>query len=115
MTINHEEHQMRRFTIALVVATVVCGTARGADRPIVHHGWPYAARQLPAGLPRPHYDFRTTISYGAPYPYRRPVVVVAPVYVPVPYVPVLIDAPPFPYEFDDWDSVPYVCGAYGYC
>jgi hypothetical protein len=109
---------MRRFTIALVVATVVCGTALGADQPVVRHSRPYAARQLPAGLPRPHYDFRTTISYGAPYPYRRihvyepPVVVVTPVYLPVPYIPVLIGAP---YEYDDWDRMPYACGVYGYC
>jgi hypothetical protein len=108
---------MRRFTIALVAATVVCGTALGADRPVVRHGW-HAARQLPAGLPRPHYDFRTTISYDAPYLYRPrvpiyepPVVVVTPVYVPVPYVPALIGAP---YEYDDWDSLPYACGVYGY-
>ena len=113
---------MRRFTIALVAATVVCGTALGADRPVVRHGWPYAARQLPAGLPHPHYDFRTTISYGAPYSYRqrahvyeRPVVVATPVYVPVPYAPVFVGAPLLPYEYDDWDSLPYACGVYDYC
>ena len=27
---------------------------------------------LPPGLPRPHYHFRTTIIYAAPYRYRRP-------------------------------------------
>jgi hypothetical protein len=112
---------MRRFTIALVAATVVCGTALGADRPVIRHGWPYAARQLPAGLPRPHYNFRTTISYGPPYPYprayvyERPVVVATPVYVPVPYAPVFVGAPLLPYEYDDWASLPYACGVYDYC
>jgi hypothetical protein len=114
---------MLRFTIALLVATVICETALAADRPLVRHGWSYAARQLPAGLPRPHYNFRTTISYGAPYPYRRafyayerPVVLVTPVFLPVPYVPVLTGAPVVPYEeYDYWDRLPYACGVYGYC
>jgi hypothetical protein len=113
---------MLRFTIALLVATVVCETALGADQPVVHRGWRYAARQLPAGLPRPHYNFRTTISYGAPYPYRRkfyaderPAVLVMPVFVPVPYLPVLIGAPVIPYEYNYWDRLPYACGVYGYC
>jgi hypothetical protein len=113
---------MLRLTIALLVATVFCETALGADRPVVHRGWRYAARQLPAGLPRPHYNFRTTISYGAPYPYRRkfyayarPAVLVMPVFVPVPYVPVLFGAPVVPYEYNYWDRPPYACGVYGYC
>ncbi len=40
---------------------------------------------------------------------------VIPVYVPVPYVPVLIGAPVIPYEYDYWDRLPYACGVYGYC
>ncbi len=111
-----------RFTIALVVATMTCGTAMGADRPLVRHGRSYAARQLPAGLPRPHYHFRTTISDRAPYSYRRrfhayerQAVPVTPVLVAVPYVPVLIGPPLAPYEYNYWDRLPYACGVYGYC
>jgi hypothetical protein len=113
---------MLRFTIALLVATVICETALAADRPLARHGWSYATRRLPAGLPRPHYNFRTTISYGAPYPYRRkfyayerPAVLVMPVFVPVPYVPVSISALVVPYEYNYWDRLPYACGVYDYC
>ena len=34
-----------------------------------------AASQLPAGLPRAHYKFRTTIAPATPRPYARPVYV----------------------------------------
>ena len=66
---------MLRFAIALLVAIVASKTAESADRTVNRHGshgWPRTAAILPAGLPRPHYNFRTTISYGAPRVYRRP-------------------------------------------
>jgi hypothetical protein len=96
---------------------------------------------LPPGLPRPHYNFRTTISYDAPYPYRRayahPAYVYETeevrftrVYAEVPYLPPLIGVP-LPgydgsaYRFGGpyyggpyvpyWDRLPYACGVYGYC
>ena len=134
---------MSRFTIALLVAIAASGTAEGADRAVIRHGWHRTAVILPPGLPRPHYNFRTTISYDAPYPYRRsyarPVyvdetaeVLFTPVYAEVPYLPPLIGVP-LPgyygsgYSFDYqgpyyggpyvpyWDRLPYACGVYGYC
>jgi hypothetical protein len=84
---------------------------------------------LPAGLPRPHYHFRTTISYDAPYLSRRrhldrfdgyapPEVWLAPLYVGIPYLPVVIGAPWLPVysglsEIGYWDPLPYC--VFGYC
>ena len=134
---------MSRFTIALLVAVAASGTAEGADRAVIPHGWHRTAVILPSGLPRPHYNFRTTISYDAAYPYRRSYarsvyvdetaeVLFTPVYAKVPYLPPLIGVP-LPgyygpgYRFDYqgpyhggpyvpyWDRLPYACGVYGYC
>jgi hypothetical protein len=123
---------MLRWTVAIFFAGLAVQPALAADQPPSHHVRHRAAVMLPAGLPRPHYHFRTTISYDAPYLARRrhldrfdgyapPQVLVAPVYVGVPYViPVLIGAPWWPGYSDDseigyWDRLPYACGVYGYC
>ncbi len=107
---------MLRFSIALIFAITVCGAAESADKTVPRRGWHHATVMLPAGLPRPHYNFRTTITYAEPYArpvYETPVVAVAPVYVDVPYVlPLLPFVDPYvPY----WDRLPYACGVYGYC
>jgi hypothetical protein len=132
---------MSRFMIALLVAMAASGTAESADRALLRHGWHRTAVLLPAGLPRPHYNFRTTISYDAPYPYRRayahpvyvyeaPEVLFTPVYAEVPYLGPWIGAgsltlPGYTYDYQGpyhggiyvpyWDRLPYACGAYGYC
>lgn len=135
---------MLRFAIALLAAVLVSGTAESADRALVHHRWHRAAIGLPAGLPRPHYNFRTTITYKEPYAYRRPSprlsvyeapeLLYAPVtYVDIPYVRPLAGAPLLPgyygttYSYDYpgpyyggpyvpyWERLPYACGVYGYC
>jgi hypothetical protein len=114
---------MLRFFIALVFTMVVCGAAESADRALPRRGWHRTTVTLPAGLPRPHYNFRTTITYGEPYSrpvYIRetPVVVVAPVYVNVPDIPPLLGTPLLPYGgayVPYWDRLPYACGVYGYC
>ena len=109
---------MLRFTLAFVFAIVVGNAAESADRAVPYRGWHRVVVTLPAGLPRPHYNFRTTISgpYVQPvYVVERPVVVVAPVYVPT--SPPWVEAP-LPYG-DRWvpyaDRLPYACGVYGYC
>ena len=112
---------MLRFALALVAAVAACGTAESADQALVHPRVHRAAIGLPAGLPRPHYHFRTTITYAAPYTYRRPwprlSVYEAPaaLYAPVVYAePLLVtplDGPYVPY----WDRLPYACAVYGYC
>ena len=63
---------MLRFTIALLAAMTAAGTAESADRAIPRRGAYRATVLLPAGLPRSHYNYRTTITYGAPDTYRRP-------------------------------------------
>jgi hypothetical protein len=118
---------MLRWTVALFFAGLAVQPALGADQPLAHRRH---AVMLPAGLPRPHYHLRTTLAYDVPYPshgrhlhrldaYPPPEVVVAPVYIGVPY-PVLIAAPWVPlysggYETDYWERLPYACGVYGYC
>ena len=62
---------MLRFTIAILLAMVASGPAMSAERAVARHGVHRAAVMLPAGLPRPHYKFRTTISYGPPHSYQK--------------------------------------------
>ncbi len=136
---------MLRFTIAILLAIPAGGTAMSAERAVARQGWHHrvhrAAVILPAGLPRPHYKFRTTISYGPPHSYQRAYarrfysyesdVLFTPAYVDVPYIPPLIGTLPgyygSPYSYDYqgpyyvgpyvnyWDRLPYACGVYGYC
>jgi hypothetical protein len=136
---------MLRFTVALLVAVFVSGTAMSADHGLprrAHHGWHRTAVILPAGLPRPHYRFRTTISYQPSVPrlsvYENPRLLYSPDYAEVSYVQPLIrtllprsSALPgyygsiHSYEYDSpyyggpyvgyWDRLPYACGVYGYC
>ena len=62
---------MLRFTIAILLAMLASGPAMSAERAVPRHGVHRAAVMLPAGLPRPHYKFRTTISYGPPHSYQK--------------------------------------------
>jgi hypothetical protein len=113
---------MLRLAIALLAVVVAGGTAESADRALPRHGSHRAAVMLPAGLPRPHYHFRTTISYGPPVPtlsvYETPARLYAPGYIDVTDLP--IRAPLPGYYYGDpytpyWDRLPYACGVYGYC
>ena len=137
---------MLRFAIALLVAIVASETAESADRTVNRHGSHGSRRTaviLPAGLPRPHYNFRTTISYGAPGPrlsvYENPALLYGPDYTDVRYIPprngvaLLPGSSALPgyygsaYSYDYqgpyyggpyipyWDRLPYACGVYGYC
>ncbi len=112
---------MLRFPIALLAVVAACGTAESADQALVHPRVHRAAIGLPAGLPRPHYHFRTTITYAAPYGYRRPwprlSVYEAPavLYAPVLYVEPLVVAPPAGPYVAYWGRLPYACAVYGYC
>jgi hypothetical protein len=85
---------MWRLTIALLVAVVASETAGSADRALTHHRVHRAAVNLPAGLPRPHYNFRTTITYREPHAYRRPSPGLSVYEAPeLMYAPVCADAP----------------------
>ncbi len=129
---------MLRFTIAILLTMLASGTAISAERAIAPQGWHHRVHRtaviLPAGLPRPHYKFRTTISYGPPYSY-----LFTPVYAEIPYLPPVIGMPllpgssalpgyygsPYSYDYQGpyyggpyvnyWDRLPYACGVYGYC
>jgi hypothetical protein len=128
---------MLRLTIAFVFALAIGGAANAADRAVPRHGW-HRAVMLPAGLPRPHYRFRTTISYDRqPVPrlsvYETPAVLYAAGYVDVPDIlpvraPLLLPGyygTAYPYSYPGayhgapyvpyWDRLPYACGVYGYC
>jgi hypothetical protein len=134
---------MLRLTIALLVAIIVCGTAESADQAIPRHGWHRTTVILPPGLPRPHYRFRTTITYRAahlyqrPFPrlsvYENPADLYAPDYTDVALIRPYVSAPflpgyygsSYPYQYQGpyyggpytpyWDRLPYACGVYGYC
>ena len=127
---------MLRFTIAILLAMLASDTALSAERAIGRQGWHHRVHRtaviLPAGLPRPHYKFRTTISYGPPYSYQTAYVrrfyryesevLFMPAYADVPYIQPLIGTPLLPgywalpgyygspYSYDD--QGPYYGGPY---
>ena len=135
---------MLRWATLIVFAAAMAATAPafGADvtvAPRVRHP---ARTQLPPGLPRAHYHYRSTIVYDAPVPpplvyvERDPDVLFTP---SVPYIPLPGPRPFLPgssslpgYYGSDrtldyqgayyggpnisyWDRLPYACGVYGYC
>jgi hypothetical protein len=66
---------MLRWAIPFLLTMVAVRPAAAADEALArqgkHQGLRRTAVNLPAGLPRPHYKFRTTIAPGAPYAPRR--------------------------------------------
>ncbi len=133
---------MMPYLTSCLVAVVAVGTASAADGPVATKR--AAARQLPPGLPRAHYNYRTTVA--PPAPYRRGVVVVEEpeaLFTPssgyIPYIPPVVGTPLLPgssalpgyygrafdYDYQGayyggpyvkyWNRLPYACGVYGYC
>jgi hypothetical protein len=122
--------EMLRASIVMLVALVATDTACAADQSAVQRKAARSATQLPPGLPRAHYNYRTTIT-------EPTTVVVAPdpdvliSSVPVPLVlPGQTSLPgyygrPFdyynqgPYYGDPYPPyfvrLPYACGVLGYC
>jgi len=114
---------MLRSSLSCMFVIATIGAAFAADqappRYYAHRDYSYRAAGLPVGLPRPHYHYRTTITYEAPYApyvgaryyYDAPLVVyVPPEVVVVPYDAYMAPGPPgtgigYP---------PYGCGPYGY-
>lgn len=139
---------MLRFTPLLLAGAIFAATsAEAADNavPINPRGRTVsAARQLPPGLPRPGYRYRSTVTPATPY--RDPVVyetdadlLITPAYGPngytrnLPGTPILPGSTTIPgyygrafsydyqgpyyggpYEGYFW-RLPYACGVYGYC
>jgi hypothetical protein len=132
---------MLRWTMPFLFATAIAAMAPafGADTTVAPRVRPPARAQLPPGLPRPHYHYRTTLTYQAPVPPRLVYVEPDPDVLFTPYAPLI--RRPFlpgsstlpgyygaPQNFDYqgayyggpgivpyWDRLPYACGVYGYC
>jgi len=131
---------MLRRLMLILLATAFAGPASAADQ-IVPHSKPHARIILPPGLPRPHYDYRTTIVRRAPPPplaYVEPEAeaLISPWVWTTPLLPGSSTLPgyygrPFDYYYqgpyyggsDEYDGsyrsyyvrLPYACGIYGYC
>jgi hypothetical protein len=113
------------FATALTALTVHVDAAFAADRNVP--GPRYSARRgLPAGLPRAHYNYRTTIISGPPVPYdARPYAHGR--YPWAPYtnsygIPTAVIIDPVdpavrwrPLPYDDVYATPYSCFYYGNC
>jgi hypothetical protein len=113
--------------LALAVAgpTLGSGEAFAADRTVVRKA---ARHGLPAGLPRAHYSYRTTIIAGPPVPYdARPYAYGRYGYAPYtnsygipaaiivdPVDPAYLWRQPFPYG-TPYYATPYSCFYYGSC
>ena len=138
---------MLRWTMPLIAALVAVGTsASAADGTLVVKRGAYrAASQLPPGLPRAHYRYRTTVAPPGVGPKlnstapRLCKLLFTPSSGYVPYFPPVVGAPLLPgsstlpgyygrafdYDYQGpyyggpyvpyWDRLPYACGVYGYC
>src|SRR5258705_9346478 len=92
---------MLRFTIVILLAMLASGTAMSAEQAVARQGVHRTAVLRPAGLPRPHYKFRTTIgprhsyqrAYVRPFYGYEPEVLFTPAYADVPYIPRWIGTP----------------------
>ena len=63
---------MLRWMMPCLVAVFAIGSAEAADGPVATKRAAYqAAKQLPPGLPRPHYAYRTTVTAAPPRYVRR--------------------------------------------
>jgi hypothetical protein len=134
---------MLRWIMPLAVALLMIPPSKAADELApAKSATVRAARQLPPGLPRAHYSYRTTVAPPTYVRRGRQLVVVEPVVVPLnarPIIPVVPSEPLLPgsaalpgyygwahsYSYDGpyyggayvdyWDRLPYACGIYGYC
>src|SRR4051812_16697310 len=99
---------MLRWMMPFLVAVFAIGTAAAGDGPVATKRAAHvAARKLPPGLPRAHYNYRTTVAAAAAPPYVRrgrqlvveqeedPDVLFTPVGV-VPFAPLVYGTPLLP-------------------
>jgi hypothetical protein len=128
------KHSMLRWLLAALFVISAVDVALGADQKAAPHPKRHTRVILPPGLPRPHYDYRTTVVYepAAPVYVEDP-----PLISPPPTTPILPGSStlpgyygrPFDYYYQgayygDYGSagyagyffrLPYACGVYGYC
>jgi hypothetical protein len=122
---------MFRNTMLLFFALAAIGMARGPDQAFANGGLHRNAGKrglLPAGLPRAHYKYRTTIVSGPPVPYdARPYAYGRYGYAPYinsygipaavivdPVDPAYLWRQPYPYG-TPYYATPYSCFYYGNC
>jgi len=113
------------FAMTMIGPTIVPDEALAADRGLTRTT---ARRALPAGLPRAHYHYRTTIVSGPPVPYdARPYAYGRYGYAPYinsygipaavvidPVDPATLWRQPYPYG-TPYYATPYSCFYYGNC
>lgn len=130
---------MLRAATLVLLTIMTMGSASAADQIVIRHR--RQVEQLPPGLPRAHYRYRTTIVGEPPAVYvgRDPDVLITPAYGPGGYMANLPGTPLLPgsatlpgyygrawdYDYQGpyyggpyvgyWDRLPYACGVYGYC
>jgi hypothetical protein len=127
---------MLRWALTALLMLSALDAALGADKAVAPHAKRHAKVILPAGLPRPHYNYRTTVVYAPAVP--APVYVEDPPLISPPTTPILPGSStlpgyygrPFNYYYqgayygDDGGSpgyssyffrLPYACGVTGYC
>jgi hypothetical protein len=114
------------FATVLTALTVHADDAFAAERNVPGPRTTAARRALPAGLPRAHYSYRTTVISGPPVPYNaRPYAYGR--YPWAPYtnsygIPAAVIVDPVdpavlwrPLPYDDVYATPYSCFYYGNC
>ncbi|WFU37856.1 hypothetical protein QA640_25745 [Bradyrhizobium sp. CB82] len=131
---------MLRWIMYLLAAVLMVTNALAADQVAVRKK--RQVEQLPPGLPRPHYKYRTTIAPPEPpkvYVETDPDALISPAYGVGSYIRNLPGTPllpgsytlpgyygrPWDYDYQGpyyggpqvgyWWRLPYACGVYGYC
>lgn len=127
---------MLQWALAALFVISALDVALGADKVVTLRVKRQARVVLPPGLPRPHYNYRTTVVYAPAAP--APVYVEDPPLISPPTTPILPGSStlpgyygrPFDYYYqgayygDDGSSpgytsyffrLPYACGVTGYC
>jgi len=121
---------LRHATLILLMVTAG-SAAYGADQLVTPPAKRHVASQLPAGLPRPHYNHTTTVVYGAPPPPVDHVDRDPDSLLSTPILPGSSTLPgtygrAFDYDYQGayygggpypsyFSRLPYACGVYGYC
>jgi hypothetical protein len=133
VTVMIRKRTMLQWALTALFVMSALDTAIGADKVVTPHAKRSTRVILPPGLPRPHYDYRTTVVYAPP----APVYVEDPPLISPPTTPILAGSStlpgnygrPFDYYYQgayygDYGSpgysgyffrLPYACGVYGYC
>ena len=128
---------MLRCATLFLLTIAMTGTAIGAEQAVKPHPKRSVRTILPPGLPRPHYDYRTTIVRGAaaaPPAHVEPEPLISPWVGTTPLLPGSTTIPgyygrPFDYYYqgayyggpygNGYESyfyrLPYACGVIGYC